>query len=216
MPLVSRSTVRASYEGGVDAVESIAADLSVDDWARPACGAWSAADTVRHMLSVAGWYHGWLDRAVAGDPGIPFPLDEMDERTARGLDAVGPMRPDDAVEAFVERARRYLARLDDEAWDLPYGYPRGVVTAGLHAGIAAVEWHVHAWDLSTVTERRHTPDDAAGLLLGAAACNAAAAGRVTGRLLRTLAPLAARREPWPDLLRRTGRDGGATGPSRHG
>ena len=61
-----------------------------------------------------------------------------------------------AVAQFVQRARTYRARVSPR-WDLAYGYPRGTVTAGLHAGVAACEWHLHTWDLACSRGRDHRP-----------------------------------------------------------
>ena len=44
----------------------------VDDWDRPACGNWTGTELARHVLSVIGWYHDWLDRAEAGDSSPAF------------------------------------------------------------------------------------------------------------------------------------------------
>ena len=41
-----------------------------------------------------------------------------------------------------------------------------VLTAAAHAGLVAVEWHVHAWDLARSNDRTHLPeaDDVAVLI----------------------------------------------------
>lgn len=205
MTIVDRTTVRATYRAGVDAVGRVAGSIDGEQWDLPACGHWTAADTVRHLATVAAWYHAWLDRALVGDATPPFPLSEMDRETARALADAGPIDPEEALARFVDEAGRYEARVDDETWDTPFGYPRGTVTAGLHLGIAAVEWHVHAWDLSGVTSTHHVPDDVPGLYLGAAACNAATAGPWRAAAMRRAAVTMAPRAPWEALLRRTGR-----------
>lgn len=200
----SAEEVANLYRAGVDAVATITGSLDDDAWASPACGAWDAADTSRHLLGVARWYHSWLDRAAAGDTDRPFPEAELDERADADVRALGSISGPDAAEQFEALALDYLDRAQAH-WDLTYAYPFGVVTTGLHAGVAAVEWHIHAWDLSGVTDRRHVPAEADRLFVAAAACIAEGQGGVRGALLARFAPFAARREPWQTMLKRSGR-----------
>jgi hypothetical protein len=110
-----------------------------------------------------------------------------------------------AIERFATRAAEYGERLRD-AWDVPFGYPYGSVTAGLHAPVAATEWHIHAWDLATAGGRDHRPHDPATLLVGVMACFGTARGGTTGSLLRASAPIVAHLgDPWRALVRRSGR-----------
>jgi uncharacterized protein (TIGR03083 family) len=201
---VAADEVRALFAEGVEAFGAQAARLDDVGWARPACGRWTAADLARHVLGVAGWYHAWLDRARAGDPSPAFPIEQLDDRTQQTVDDHAGLTGPDAVEAFRAEAGRYLARLET-TWDLPYGYPRGTVTAGLHAGMAAVEWHAHTWDLARSTGGDHVPSRPDRLFLAAAACQAAVTGGLKGAALERLAPVGARRDPWGDLLTRLGR-----------
>lgn len=201
---MSRDDVRAAYIDGVAAVADVVADFGERDWSAPACGTWTAADTVRHLLTVARWYGQWLDRALAGDVTPPFPGRQIDAYAAAALDEVGGLDPTDAVAEFQTTAMTYLERAERH-WDLPEAYPFGVVTVGLHLGVAAAEWHLHAWDLSGVRGDRHRPDRPDVLLIAAGECVAAASGGARGAVVRRLVPLAARRSPWESLLKRTGR-----------
>mgnify|MGYP001815339247 CR=1 FL=1 len=201
---VDRNRVKALFTSGIDAVVAQSELLQGTSWAAAACGEWSANDTVRHVLCVSRWYHSWLDRALTGDTSRPFDAAAMDEENAAALEALGPVAGPEAARQFSISAHDYLERVDD-SWDVPYGYPYGLVTAGLHAGIAATEWHLHAWDLSTVTGREHVPNDAEGLFLAAGACLAARAGGVRGALMSVVVPLAARRSPWKSMVERSGR-----------
>jgi hypothetical protein len=181
------------------------------DWEQLCCGQWTARDLAGHVLAVAGWYHQWLDRALDGHAAAPFVSSELTARNAMALseldESTGPVR----LERFAASALDYADRVA-EHWELPYGFPYGRVTAGVHFGAAASEWNVHAWDLSTVTPQRHMPSDPALLyeLLG----TALAAGRTSllpSRLSVGLARRSARRvarglaDPWSALLERTGR-----------
>ena len=125
----------------------LAGGFTGEAWERPACGEWSAAALTRHVAAVAAWYHEWLDSAEQGDAAPPFPGEQLAAQNELALAPLAETTGPAARELFVTRARSYPARLP-AAWDLPYGYPRGTVTAGLHAAMAASEWHLHAWDLA--------------------------------------------------------------------
>jgi hypothetical protein len=160
------------------------------------------------VAAVAGWYHEWLDRAERGDATPPFRAEELAAQNELALVPLAETTGPAALELFVPRARSYRERLP-AAWDLPYGYPRGTVTAGLHAAIAATEWHLHAWDLARSGGSAHGPSDPDALYRGAGACLATAQGGLKGRIAAVLVPLGARLSPWEALLRRSGR---APGP----
>jgi hypothetical protein len=205
---VPRDRVLRLYDEGVDAFAGCTKGLDSDGWARAACGEWTAADLARHALAVAGWYHAWLDQAQKGDALPPFAVAELGARNAEAVGSKAGIEGPAAATLFVERARAYRDRLPP-VWELPFGYPRGTVTAGLHAGVAAGEWHLHAWDLARARGRGHRPSDAAALYAAGGACLAAAEGGASGRVAALLVPLGARLRPWEALLRRSGR---APGP----
>jgi Mycothiol maleylpyruvate isomerase N-terminal domain len=196
------------FDEGVHGFVRTAEGLAPGGWERRACGTWSAAELARHVLAVACWYHEWLDRAEAGDAAVPFPADELARRNAMALEKLAGTDAVTAVVQFAERTRAYGDRLR-AAWDLPFGYPRGTVTAGLHAGVAAAEWHLHAWDLAHAAGREHRPSDPAALYTAASACLASAQGGIAGRVTALLIPLGARLRPWEELLRRSGRAPGS-------
>ena len=208
MPGPPPDAVLSLYDEGVDAFASLASTLPPDGWGRRACGEWTARELARHVLAVIGWYHDWLDRAERGDAAAPFAVTELAPRNTAALEGLSGLEGPEAVRRFVTRAGAYRDRLPDR-WDLPYGYPRGTVTAGLHAGTAACEWHLHAWDLAHASGRGHRPSDPAALYAAAGACLAAANGGLKGRVAAVLVPLGARLRPWEALLRRSGRAPGA-------
>ncbi|HSZ37578.1 MAG TPA: maleylpyruvate isomerase N-terminal domain-containing protein [Acidimicrobiales bacterium] len=208
MSEVPRDEVLRLYDEGVDAFARWAGGLTDGDWDRPACGAWSAAVLVRHVAAVAGWYHEWLDRAERGDASPPFRASELAAQNELALRPLAETTTPTALELFLARARSYRDRLPVN-WDLQYGYPRGTVTAGLHAAVAATEWHLHAWDLARSGGSGHRPSDPDALYRGAGACLAAAQGGLKGRIAAVLVPVGARLSPWEALLRRSGR---APGP----
>jgi hypothetical protein len=85
------------------------------------------------------------------------------------------------------------------------------VTVGLHAGVAAAEWHLHTWDLAGAAGKSHRPSDPHTLFLATATCMLAAQGGLRARLGSKLVPGLAKRDPWGQLLRRSGRRPSAPG-----
>lgn len=157
----------ASMREGIEGVRLIAARFDGDDWGRPSgCEGWSAADLAGHLLTVARWWHDWLDRAESGDGTPPFTWDELDARTAGALAALPPGTGPARIEAFAERALSYLDRMP-AAWDRPFGWPGqsvaavAPVTVGVHARIAPAEWHLHAWDLAFALDLTYRPREPA-------------------------------------------------------
>ena len=204
MSAPTRDQVADLYRHGVAAARAVAGRFDPSDWDRPACGHWSGIETARHLLAVARWYHSWLDRALAGDSSRPFDGSDIDARNELALAALDGMPGGQAVAEFADAALSYLERAEAN-WDVPFGYPFGVVTVGLHCGAAASEWHLHAWDLSTVAPPLHRPGDAGLLFRAAGECVARATGGLTGAVIGRLLPVGARLSPWQTLLKRSGR-----------
>jgi hypothetical protein len=196
---VERDDVLACYRDGVKAIQRYASRMTDTTWDTIACGEWTAAQVVAHVRIVIGWYHGWLDRAEAGDGTPAWVAGELDERNARELAQLAPASPNVHMEAFAASAEVYAERLVP-SWDLPFGYPRGTVTAGQHAALAALEWHTHAWDLGRVLGDDHDPQRSG--LRAEAATETWLASQARPRR-STAAGVPA--DPWLALLRRLGR-----------
>lgn len=99
--MIDKQRVLTSYHSGVRAVVHWSARVDQDH--PDVCGQWTARDTVRHVIAVAGWYHDWLDRAEAGSSAPPFGAGELAERNAAALAAT----PDDVeYPALIERFRK--------------------------------------------------------------------------------------------------------------
>lgn len=192
------------YRSGVAAVVDTTRTWTPADWARPACGTWTGADLAGHLVTVIGWYHDWLDRGLAGITEPAFPAAELTEQTGLALAALAPGDGPSRIDSFVTATGLYADRLH-EHWDAPFAYPRGTVTAGLHVGVAAAEWHLHTWDFASSAGGVYVPLNAEELYLATARCLMAARGGVRGRLGLAVARRIARRDPWHDLLRRSGR-----------
>ena len=205
MTFSHQSVVTASlYRDGVLAIEQITDHFDQAQWDQPACGTWSAAETARHLVGVVGWYHEWLDNALVGTATQPFAESEFEVRNASIVAQLRGTSGPDAVAEFAVQATRYLDRASDEL-QRPYGFPAGTVTVGLHLGIAATEWHLHAWDLTTGQAKRHQPAQATELFMAAGAAMSVAKGGIKGQLLKVAVPLAARKSPWNTLLKEAGR-----------
>ena len=200
----SQAAVCRLYESGVVAVVQRTRSWTTDDWTQPACGDWDRADTVRHLCVVTAWYHSWLDRALAGDASPPFHFDEFVTRNQTGVDDRQGLTGPGAVAEFQREALSYLGRAKPN-WNLAYGFPLGTVTVGLHVGVAATEWHLHAWDLTSTDPEPHSPKDSAALFRAAGAAVAEVEGGVRGRLTARVVPIAARRSPWQSMLKRSDR-----------
>lgn len=203
MAIPTRGEVLELFEEGVASIESLAAGF--EDWHSIACGHWSAADLARHLAAVAAWYHEWLDRAVAGDSSPPFGEAELSLRNERMVEAAAGVSGPDAIKRFSAAARSYAERLDSRHWDLPFGYPFGTVTAGLHAGAAAAEWHLHAWDLGGARGIDHRPSDPAALWRAIGWCRASSRPSPIRLIQGLLVEAGAAGDPWPRLLRASGR-----------
>ncbi|MDH3756037.1 MAG: maleylpyruvate isomerase N-terminal domain-containing protein [Acidimicrobiia bacterium] len=192
------------YASGVVAVVESAASWESADWARPACGEWDRGDTVRHLCAVVSWYHSWLDRALAGDSSPPFHPDEFEPRNQAGVEERKGLTGPEAVIEFEQAAGFYLDRAQDH-WGVAFGFPLGSVTVGEHVGVAAAEWHLHAWDLTSTDAQPHSPVDPQALFRAAGFAMAAAQGGARGRLTKLMVPGAARVSPWQQMLKRSGR-----------
>ena len=200
------SEVIGLFDHGVAAIVDAAAQREGRAWHKTVVGEWSAHELGRHLLAVCDWYHDWLDAAERGDSSPPFPAKQLDGRNELAiLDHDGLDGPE-AIEQFAERAAAYRGRLQTAAasdqWELGYGFANGVTTVGGHAGIAAGEWHLHAWDLSGGS---FVPAEPGQLYLAIGAGMTAAQPvwqrAITRRVVRRIAA----RDPWTDLLKRSGR-----------
>lgn len=194
------------FDEGVTAIAEAAAAREGRAWHQTVVGEWSAHELARHLLAVCTWYHEWLDRAEDGDASQPFPTKQLAGRNELAILDLDDIDGPDAITRFVDLAAAYRDRLrstaEEDRWDLPYGFANGVTTVGGHAGIAAGEWHLHAWDLRQGTFVPAAPDQlyravGDGMTRAQPAWKRAITRRVVARI--------ANRDPWTDLLERSGR-----------
>jgi Mycothiol maleylpyruvate isomerase N-terminal domain len=197
----SRDQVLAALDDGVRGVEEAAAAAS--DWrAATPCPGWAAVDLAGHLLAVATYYHRLLDAAERGEPLTDRPTGvALGNMNARDLAALGSPTPAGAVgpariAEYARSARGYHSRLQSAEWDRPIATWQGLgtLTVGEHAGVAAGEWHLHAWDLARSAGRHHRPHDPRTVLAARA------------QLLHRVPP-DLDGDPWNNLIVLSGRSG---------
>jgi uncharacterized protein (TIGR03083 family) len=191
----------AAYHQGVRAIIKIAGSFTAGEWnALTPCPEWRAADLAGHLRCMADNYNEYLDDApvsrLARLMATGAHTDTIERKLARQnaaeLAALPEERPDEHIAAFTESALRYAARLGP-LLGLPHHSYRGrVITVAGMAGIAIVEWHVHAWDLARALGDGYRPDDPQAVL----------AAWVAGV---AQLPLRADADPWIAVLRSSGR-----------
>lgn len=188
-PGIDPDAALATYLDGADALVKVGERFGAADWERAsACTGWDVAALVGHVLCVVRWHHDWLDRTEVGAVSLPWPAAELAEHNQAALDDLGVAGGPNRLDAFRAATSRYAERLPP-LWYLPFAYPGGVVTAGLHAVLAAGEWHLHAWDLGQAIGIDHEPD-------------AALVREVWVKLARRIAPGG---DSWRALLEASGR-----------
>ena len=197
--------VIAQFDEGAAAIADLAAKREGRAWHKTVVGEWSGHELARHLVAVVGWYHEWLDAALAGDASQPFPAKQLDGRNELAVLDLTDLEGPAAIEQFVNQANHYGERLRSAAsqdWATPYGFAHGVSTVGGHAGIAAAEWHLHAWDLSGGS---WSPSDPSELYLAVGDGMTATQPRWKQAITRRVVQRIAGGEPWLDLLKRSGR-----------
>ncbi|MCC6435606.1 MAG: maleylpyruvate isomerase N-terminal domain-containing protein [Acidimicrobiales bacterium] len=129
----------------------------------PAVGDWTRRDVVAHLVVVANFYAGNIERGAAGDVAAPEgrpPAGSMRGATAAagvrsGAAAVAASTADDPLGAFDRSATRLgsrLADLSEEQLDLPGYHPGGLLPLNRFLFLRAKELCVHEWDLRAPTE----------------------------------------------------------------
>jgi len=122
---------------------------------------------VRRPSAVATYYQRWLDHApdndlahmMAGDPPGPVLEKALARCNAEALAALPAASGPGHIAAFRVFALVYAHRLP-AAWEQPFfSYQGRRFSAGDHAGVAAAEWHIHAWDLAGSASRWYRPAD---------------------------------------------------------
>ena len=181
--------VRDAYVEGVAAVLAGAATIDAAGWDGPsACAGWSNRDLAGHLLLVVRAYDEHHRGAVA-HPGVPVRFKPGRERRVeneRAVRALPPSSGPDRIARFAEEAGAYLGRVERMPSVL-YQREEHVFTAAEHLATAAIEFHLHAWDL----DRSRSPP----------ACAAALADAWRAHLPYRIGD----GDPWPAVLEASGR-----------
>lgn len=188
----AREQVLKVYDDGIAGVRRTAA--AITDWSLPTpCSGWNASELAGHLLAIVRYYHRLLDAAVLAHPLVDLPRGrQLEEMNASDLAALPPERGPRRISKFVADAQRSRLLLAEVDWDMQIGSweALGPLTVEQHTGLAALEWHVHAWDLAKAMGHEHRP----------------LAPEILAQAARVLpAPMPAG-DPWTATLRWTGRE----------
>jgi hypothetical protein len=157
------AAIQRALASGAAATESVT--LGHDGDPTP-CALWSLRDLVRHLEIIAGAYVLWVGAAIGGRVGTLRMGGAQDAWNAELLARL-PARDTAAHRARFAALAGDHRRLVAAAADLPMFELAGGArwTVGDHAGVVALEWHVHAWDLAAAAGQIHrpAPDDVATL-----------------------------------------------------
>lgn len=129
----------------------------------PAVGEWTIREVIAHLVVVANFYAGNIERGVAGDcaapPGRPAAGSMSGAKAAAGVlagaAAVAASTVDDPIGAFERSAARLsaqLAALTDAQLDLPGYHPGGLLPVNRFMLLRAKEFCVHEWDMRAPTD----------------------------------------------------------------
>jgi len=138
-------TMRTALELSYGAVESLAVELSEEEWATPSlCPGWTARDVMLHLASLEQVLAGWLP----GNSGEP------PDFARAGYFATETSVMDNATfdrrvrEVFTER-RSNLAELDPADLERPSWTPIGPATYGRFLELRVFDFWVHERDITT-------------------------------------------------------------------
>jgi len=192
-----RAGILAAYRDGVTVICELAAQFTDATWlAATPCTEWRAVDLAGHLRCVADDYHEYLDDAPASRLARLMATGGPADSLAPLPDVAGP----EHIAAFAESARSY-GRQVAQSWDMTHHSYRGTeVTVGAMAGVACVEWHLHAWDLARSLGKDYRPAQPELVLT--------AWRDGTPQLWPVLAGGWEGEDPWRFLLAASGRDPG--------
>ncbi|HEX5190009.1 MAG TPA: maleylpyruvate isomerase N-terminal domain-containing protein [Streptosporangiaceae bacterium] len=169
----AETDVPVAYDDGVRAIVEIAAQFTRTTWNAPTtCPEWRAADLAGHLRCVAEDYHEYLDdapvsrlsRLMATGAQPQSIARKLARQNAAELATLPDVPPAEHIAAFARSASRYAARIGPLR-TLPHHSYRGqVISVTGMAGIACVEWHLHAWDLASALGISYRPADPGAVL----------------------------------------------------
>ncbi|GAB3689644.1 hypothetical protein GCM10027589_56960 [Actinocorallia lasiicapitis] len=161
-----RLRVLESYRAGVAAIRQSAARCL--DWEAPTpCSEWLAIDLAGHLRCVAENYLEYLQDApdsrvaklFAQETATAVLIRQQARQNAAELAVLPPESGRERIMSFTVSADAYVDLMPD-SWDRTHLIYRGTkFTIGDHAGAAAIEFHLHAWDLARAIGEDYRPDD---------------------------------------------------------
>ncbi len=162
-----------AYYDGIRAIVQIAGQFTGTAWNAPTtCPEWRAADLAGHLRCVVDDCHEYLDDAPVSRlsrlMATGAPRQSISRKLARQNAAELATLPDvpaeEHIREFAKSATRYAARIGP-LLKLPHHSYRGrVITVEGMAGLACVEWHLHAWDLASALGISYRPADPGAVL----------------------------------------------------
>lgn len=155
-PDAAREATLAAIDAGIAAIESTAGRVDPPD--PSACTGWTVHDLVRHLEAIAGAYVLWAGAAIGGRIGRMRTPRELEDYNDQMLQRLPERSTDRHLQQFGDLARDHR-RLVATGWSHPMLHTPGdaLLRVGDHGRLAAVEWHLHAWDLGEATDDRHRP-----------------------------------------------------------
>lgn len=144
-----------------EAVEAVRAAVQAwgpgDGGTATTCTEWTSHQLLLHLACTARRYHRILDDALSGEPQptvLDVDLADLNRREMAASDLRG-LPADRLVEVFADFAASFADRAL-HAWGAG-PFQRDGVDVGPAVALAAIEWHVHAWDLLRALGRDHYP-----------------------------------------------------------
>jgi hypothetical protein len=154
----ARAAVCRAYLSGVNAVLAAVEGLSADEEeSGTPCPRWTVRDLLTHLWCTAERYHNLLDHAVGGTPQPIVVNEELAALNEAAVRAAPPLPVNTLVRNFHRSAADYLHRALGH-WDVAPYLEGSHASVGQICGVAAIEWHVHAWDLAVSQARAYRPD----------------------------------------------------------
>jgi hypothetical protein len=121
---------------------------------RTPCPLWTVRDLLTHLWCTAERYHDLLDDAVADAPQRLVVNWELAEMNAAAIRRCPPVSTVSLVTSFRRSAVDYLHRALGH-WDVAPYQKGAAASVGQMCCVAAIEWHVHAWDLEVARGRAY-------------------------------------------------------------
>ena len=162
-----------AFTGECEAVDRTLADVTDDDWGRPALGVWNLAELVAHLARGVGRVHAYLDQ----DPGGEAPAcdrvgyyrlgggpEEARAVARRARELAAATRPGALPAAFTDAWRQSAERAAQLPPDRLIATAHGPMELREYVATRVLETTVHHLDVLRALERPPVATPAAGRL----------------------------------------------------